>query len=54
MTDKVPFVDFFFESDAHPDETKPVDRRISRPKATFQWPPDCLWPFIDGRRDTET
>jgi hypothetical protein len=18
-----------------------------KPKATFQWPPDCLWPFMD-------
>jgi hypothetical protein len=23
----------------------------SRPKAAFQWPPDCLWPFIDRRWD---
>jgi hypothetical protein len=54
MTDKVPFVDLFRESDAHPDEAKPVDRRVSRWKATFQWPPDCLWPFIDSGHDTET
>jgi hypothetical protein len=22
----------------------------NKPKAAFQWPPDCLWPFIEGTR----
>ena len=22
----------------------------SRPKAAFQWPPDCLWPFNESIR----
>jgi hypothetical protein len=25
-----------------------------KPKATFQWPPDCLWPFIDHGPENET
>jgi hypothetical protein len=25
-----------------------------RPKATFQWPPDCLWPFMDDALGTDT
>jgi hypothetical protein len=23
----------------------------SKPKATFQWPPDCLWPFTETTRN---
>jgi hypothetical protein len=22
----------------------------NKPKAAFQWPPDCLWPFIENIR----
>jgi hypothetical protein len=25
-----------------------------KPKATFQWPPDCLWPFMDHGPENET
>ena len=35
-------------SDQHPDDEQ---RRLAvlpyKPKATFHWPPDCLWPFMD-------
>jgi hypothetical protein len=36
------------------DERKNVEGPIYKPKATFQWPPDCLWPFIDHGSDTDT
>jgi hypothetical protein len=38
-------------NDSHkkPDEPKKLEELIRRPKATFHWPPDCLWPFMkDG------
>ncbi len=25
-----------------------------KPKATFHWPPDCLWPFMEEVPDTDT
>jgi len=25
----------------------------AKPKATFRWPPDCLWPFIDHGWDSK-
>jgi hypothetical protein len=32
-----------------PQAEKPgmVVLRPGKPKATFQWPPDCLWPFME-------
>jgi hypothetical protein len=26
----------------------------SKPKAAFQWPPDCLWPFIGQGSEMDT
>jgi hypothetical protein len=43
------------ESDRLPDdELRNVQALTYKPKAAFQWPPECLWPFInDGlHRDT--
>jgi len=56
MKSTAPAADFPPDPDQHFDETKPSKRRrTSRPKATFQWPPDCLWPFMDDEGwDTET
>jgi hypothetical protein len=34
------------DSDHLPDDSKPKVLTC-KPKAVFQWPPDCLWPFID-------
>jgi hypothetical protein len=25
-----------------------------KPKATFHWPPDCLWPFLDHGPESDT
>ena len=42
--------DILPDRDCQTDGNRPIDRRrTARPKATFQWPPDCLWPFIDDR-----
>jgi hypothetical protein len=29
------------------DKLKKLPVQAHKPKATFQWPPDCLWPFMD-------
>ncbi len=34
------------ESEQLPNDAKPKDL-VHKSKATFQWPPDCLWPFIE-------
>ncbi len=48
MKNGVPVVYLPPDPDKPPNETKPSERRrTGRPKAIFQWPPDCLWPFID-------
>jgi hypothetical protein len=36
------------------DELKNVQVPTCKPKATFQWPPDCLWPFMDDGADRDT
>ena len=35
------------------DHAKPLEPLVTRPKATFQWPPDCLWPFVDQKADSD-
>jgi len=34
------------ESEQLPNHTKPKDL-VNKSKATFHWPLDCLWPFIE-------
>jgi hypothetical protein len=42
-------------SDQHPgDKQKTVAILTYKPKAAFQWPPDCLWPFMDHEPENET
>jgi hypothetical protein len=51
MTGKTPF----YESDQPPeDEPKNLQVLSYKPKATFHWPPDCLWPFMDHEVDRDT
>jgi hypothetical protein len=43
------------ESDQHADdEPKKLQALTYKPKATFHWPPDCLWPFMDDGLDRDT
>jgi hypothetical protein len=37
----------FYDPVQQPDGTWKSEVGTSRPKATFQWPPDCRWPSID-------
>jgi hypothetical protein len=54
MMSRVTLADLSPDTDQHPDERMPSERPTSRAKVTFQWPPDCLWPFIDNGWDSET
>jgi hypothetical protein len=49
MTIEVPAYDF----DQDSDDATPKDPTY-KSKATFHWPPDCLWPFIEHRSDDDT
>jgi hypothetical protein len=43
------------ESDQSPDdELENVQALTYKPKATFQWPPECLWSFMDDGMDCDT
>jgi hypothetical protein len=35
-------------------EPKIVQVPTYKPKAIFQWPPDCLWPFMDDGSENDT
>jgi len=35
-----------YDTDKLPDDVKSKDL-IHKAKATFYWPPSCLWPFMD-------
>ena len=54
MKNKVPFTDPSSDTNQHANEPRKSELLPGRLKATFQWPPDCLWPFIDHGSDSET
>ena len=54
LMNRIPFADPSPDPDSHSDESKPLERIAIIPKAAFQWPPDCTWPFIDHGRDSDT
>jgi hypothetical protein len=35
------------------DELKKLTVLPHKPKATFHWPPDCLWPFMDYEPESD-
>ena len=41
----------YYDSHQQPDERKKLEVPTTKPKARFQWPPDCLWPFTDHREN---
>jgi hypothetical protein len=54
MMYKIPFSDPSPDRNDHCGEPKlPAPPAIIR-KATFQWPPDCVWPFTDRASNTDT
>jgi hypothetical protein len=53
MTDELPVADLPPDPEQRAAEPRPPERRVSRPRAKFQWPPECLWPFVDRGWDRE-
>jgi hypothetical protein len=54
MINRIPFADPSPDRDDQCGELNPPELLVIRPKATFQWPPDCVWPFIDRKSDSDT
>ena len=55
MMTRVPFDDPEPDMGKSRDEADSTEFLTSRPnKATFQWPPECLWPFIEDERNGES
>jgi hypothetical protein len=44
----------YIRSPQQSDELKKLEVPTSRANATFHWPPDCMWPFVDHGSDGET
>jgi hypothetical protein len=53
MKNKAPAAGLPTQPDGDPDELKPPELLVTRSKATFQWPPDCLWRFIDHKANSD-
>jgi hypothetical protein len=53
MMNKIPFADPSPDRDDHLGVPKPSEPLAITRNAAFQWPPDCLWPFIDGGSEGE-
>jgi hypothetical protein len=47
MMNKIPFADPSPDRDDHLGVPKPSEPLAIPRNAAFQWPPDCLWPFVD-------
>jgi hypothetical protein len=54
MINRIPFADPSPDRDDQCGELNPPELLVIRPKAAFQWPPDCVWPFIDRKSDSDT
>jgi hypothetical protein len=54
MMYRIPFADPSPDRDDQCGEPNPSELLSTRPKAAFQWPPDCTWPFMDHGRDSDT
>jgi hypothetical protein len=54
MMNRIPFTDPSPDRGDQLGVTKPpASLAISR-KAAFQWPPDCAWPFMERKSDSDT
>jgi hypothetical protein len=51
MISKAPTHEFDQRRD---DKPKKLQVLTYKPKATFHWPPDCLWPFMDHGPEEDT
>ncbi len=53
MMNKAPSAVPSQDSNQHHNEPQKPELLSAKPKATFQWPPDCVWPFIDHEWESE-
>lgn len=54
MMNRAPAADPPIDPEGYPDTPKTPKLLVTRSKSTFQWPPDCLWPFLDDKGDSDT
>jgi hypothetical protein len=54
MMHRIPFADPSPDREDHVGEPNPPQLFVTRPKAAFQWPPDCLWPFVGRKGDNDS
>jgi len=54
MMKRIPFADPSPDRDDHFGLPEPPESLIVTRKATFQWPPECAWPFMDRKWDSDT
>jgi hypothetical protein len=54
MMKKIPFADPSPDRDDHPGVPKLPEPLATNREATFQWPPDCLLPFMDRGSEGDT
>jgi hypothetical protein len=54
IMNRIPSGDPSPDRDDHRDGSVPSELAVTRPKAAFQWPPDCSWPFIEPGRPSDT
>jgi hypothetical protein len=54
MDSRIPFTEPSPDSQTQADKPKEPEPPATKPKATFEWPPDCLWPFVDHKAGSDT
>jgi hypothetical protein len=54
MVYRIPFADPSTDRDDHYGEPTSSEVLARRPKAAFQWPPDCVGPFMDRASYSDT
>jgi hypothetical protein len=50
IMNRIPAADPSPDRDDYCGGPEPPELPVARPKAAFQWPPDCAWPFIERGR----
>jgi hypothetical protein len=54
MMNKIPFADPSPDRDDHCSGPEPPELLATGPRAAFERPPDCAWPFINHGRASDT
>jgi hypothetical protein len=54
VINQAPFAVPSSDPDQRPNEPRKPEILTARAKATFQWPPDCVWSFTGYERDNKT